>query len=345
MAFARIFLASAALPAVLAVAACSATAPIDEAAIERAIAAHQYFEARDALLAQRSAQGESAQNSARLAQVMIALGDGLTAERYIDEIALRDGDSAEVTTLRAHALILQGRAYRAIEVLGTFAGTPPETGDHAWLRLWAAMEQGDNETARALAAKALAQYPGNAALHAKAARLAVQDGDWALAQSRAERALTIAPGTYEALLVMGESAIADGDLEAALATYQTAAQTYPEFAVPQANVAGLLLDLRRLDEAQAVLETAAGRHPDFALLRFSQARLAALQGRWEAARGIVQTLPVQWKRDFPASTLLEGEIEAALNNHEVARALLMTLADDPRFAGEIAALLARLPEA
>ena len=60
------------------------------------------------------------------------------------------------------------------------------------------------------------------------------------------------------------------------------------------------------------------------------------------ARETMQRLPREWKRDFPAATLLEGEIEAALGNHAMARTLYAGLVDDPRFAEPAADLLIRL---
>lgn len=320
---------------------CSMTPAPSSADVEAALEDNRFLDAKSALLAIRETEGASLSNSKMLAQVMLELGDGYTAERYLT--ATEDSSDAEWTVLRAHAAILQGRARQARQILNDFRGPPPADGRFDWLLVWAAMEEDEIGEAEALVDAALRQYPRSAPLHAKAARLCVWRDNWDAARRHADEALEYDPTNYEALLVRGESEIHAGDLDEALNTYETAAEQYPDFAVPSANVAGLLLDLGRLDEAERVLNAAFQSHPQFSLLRFHAARLSALRGQWANARQTVQAIPLEWKRDFPAATLLEGEIESALGNYAMARTLYARLADDPRYAQQVAELLDQLP--
>ncbi|MFU7528025.1 tetratricopeptide repeat protein [Qipengyuania sp. ASV99] len=311
--------------------------------VEKAIADNRFYDARSGLLAWREYAGPSPENSQELAQVMLDLGDGHTAERYLNELRDAQGESPLWTTMRAQSLILQGQAWRARELLDEFEGAARDNGDHAWLRVWAAMEEAQIDEAQELLANGLGLYPQSARLHAKAARLAVWRGDWDTADQHVDEALRIDPDEYEAMLIGGEVRIAKGDLEGALLAYQTAGAAYPDFAIPQANIAGLMLDLGRTDAAEPVLERALRTHPDFALLRFNLARLHGLKGRWSTAREILLALPADWKRNFPAATLLEGEAEAALGNHAMAMTLYRSAAGDPRFEQKADELMALLP--
>jgi tetratricopeptide (TPR) repeat protein len=322
---------------------CSAEPQVDIAQVERAMVEHRYFDAQRALLQLRETEGRSAQNAVMLAQVNIELGDGYTAERYLSEIRGAQEQAAQWTILSAQALILQGRPHKARELIEGAANTPLEDARLAWLLVWAAMEQEDLPGAETLLSQALAAHPQSADLHAKAARMALWQGDGNRADAHVEQTLTIDPRHYEALLLRGERRIAAGDLAGALAPYQDAARHFPDFAVARANVAGLLLDLGRLEEAEKALNEALQRHPDFALIRFNAARLQALKGRWKDARLMLQAIPSDWARGFPAAILLEGEIEAGLGNHANARTLFLSLADNPSFADRARELMAQLP--
>ncbi len=337
-----------AFPLLLALAAlggCDGAPPADLAAIDQATADHRYHAARRDLLAIRKAEGPDPATARRLAQLALALGEGLTAERYLDELRSSTGEDADWITMRAHSLILQGQPRRAADWIAGFDGLPPANGAHAWLQVWAAMEEGQRDVAQELVTKALITYPQSADLHAKAGRLMAWQGDWDAVDAHVTAALQAAPDHYEALLLQGESRIARGDLNGAIVPYRTAAKAYPDFAVPSANVAGLLLDLGRLDEAEQVLFPAIASHPEFPLLRFTSARLDALRKRWPAALATLRGIPSQFKRDFAPATLLEGEAEAALGNYGMARVLYTSVASQPQMRDQANAMLAALPPA
>ena len=66
---------------------CSGADVPDVSEATAALEAHRYHEARAAFQAIRQDEGVSEANSLQLAQVMIGLGDGYVAERYLTEIA------------------------------------------------------------------------------------------------------------------------------------------------------------------------------------------------------------------------------------------------------------------
>ncbi|WP_298289771.1 tetratricopeptide repeat protein [Novosphingobium sp.] len=325
---------------------CEAAAPaVDPAQADRALAEHRFHDAKSQLLAIREAAGPSAETARKLALVTLELGDGYAAEYHLGEWRSISGESSDWIAMRAHSLILEGSPRSARELITQFNGTRPLPARHEWLLVWTAMEEGNLKKAQERVSAALARYPRSADLHARAGRLMAMQGDWGAADEHVAAALQADPHHFEALLLQGESRIAKGDLAGALEPYQIAVKTYPDFAVPYANSAGLLLDLGRLDEAQTSLATALARHPNFPLLRFSAARLDALRGRWAEARAALQAMPMDFKRGFPSATLLEAEAEAALGNHAMARSLIDSLSSKPGMRDQVAELLKRLPAA
>jgi predicted Zn-dependent protease len=325
------------------VSACSAQPTTTLADVQSAIEERRFQDAKTGLLQLREANGAADAYSSMLAQVMLDWGDGYSAERYLSELEQSEGESASWVTMSAHAHILQGRARRARELIETFEGEPPRDGTHDWLLVWAAMEEGKTKEAEELVDAALRRHPLFAPLHAKGARLSVWRGNWEGADRHIAEALANDPENYEALLLRGESLIARGEQEGALASYREVMVAYPDFAVPSANVVGLLLDLGRIDEAQSELDRALARHSDFALLQFNLSRLRANQALWEEARSTMQSIDSTWRRSYPAASLLEAEIEAGLGNHAVARTIYLQLADDPKFAEQVKELLTKLP--
>lgn len=324
---------------------CEAAPTVDLKQADRALAEHRFYDARGQLMAIRDAAGPSADTAQKLARVALELGDGYAAEYHLGEWRSISGESSDWVAMRAHSMILEGSPRSARELIKQFNGTRPLPARHEWLLVWTAMEEGKPEKAQELVSAALARYPQSADLHARAGRLMAMQGDWAAADEHVTSALQADPHHFEALLLQGESRIAKGDLAGALEPYQIAVKTYPDFAVPYANSAGLLLDLGRMDEAEKSLATALARHPNFPLLRFSAARLNAMRGRWADARSSLQAMPMEFKRGFPAATLLEAEAESALGNHAMARSLIESLASKPGMRDQVAELLKRLPAA
>ena len=312
---------------------------------EQAMTENRFHDARSKLILIEKATGPSIATTKGLARAALELGDGYTAEYQLNQLRSLSGENSEWIEMRAQSMILQGATSSARDLITRFNGTRAPSDRQAWLLMWAAMEEGKVEEAQQIANSALALYPRSADLHARAGRLMAMRGDWGAVDTHVAAAFEADPQHYEALLLQGESRIAKGDLAGALEPYETAAQTYPDFAVPFANIAGLLMDLGRLDEAQKVLASARTKYPDFPLLSFSAARLDALRGRWAEARTTLQTLPTAFKRDFAPALLLEAEVEAGLGNHALARSMYESLANEPKVRDQVAELLKRLPAA
>ena len=336
------------LPALLVVAVlggCESAPPADFTQVDQALAQHRYADARTALLAIREDDSTSLDAVRRLAMLEMELGDGYSAERYLDEWRSITGETPEWVTQRARSLILQGKARLARDLIEQSDASAGEAERRALLLVWAAMEEGDLEQAQEEATAALARHPKSPDLHARAGRLMALQGDWEAADQHVAQALAVDPQHYETLLLQGEGRIARGDLEGALEPYRLATRVYPDFAVPPANVAGLLIDLGRLKEAQGVLRPALARHAGFPLLQFMSARLDAGNKRWVQARATLQAMPAQFKRDVPAAILLEADVETALGNHATAQALYASIANKPGMQELVAERLDRAPPA
>lgn len=322
---------------------CDANPPTDRATVDQALAEHRYADARTALLAIRQDDPGAIETVRRLAELELEVGDGYSAERYLNDWRRITGETPAWVTKRAQSMILQGKARSARAFLEQTTPAEPEAEARAWLMVWAAMEDNKPELAQEEVMAALARHPQSAKLHARAARLLVMRGDWNTANQHLTAALAADPQNYEALLLQGEGRIASGDLAAALESYRAAATAYPDFAVASANVVGLLIDLGRLDEAQQALKPALTRHPGFHLLRFTAARLDATNKRWAQARATLQALPPQFKREVPAATLLEADVEAELGHQATAQSLYASIANRPGWEDVVAQRLNQPP--
>lgn len=336
------------LPALLiltALGGCGSAASTDLAEVDQALAQHRFADARNQLLAIREDDKSSIETNRRLALLELEIGDGYAAERYLDEWRRATGETPEWVTQRARSLILQGKARSARDFLESAEPAEAEAPRRAWLKVWATMEEGNNARALDEVMVALSQYPQSADLNARAGRLMALQGDREAANRYLTAALAVAPQHYEALLLQGEGRIAAGDLEGALESYRIAAKGYPDFAVPHANVAGLLIDLGRLQEAEQALKPALARYPGFPLLKFTAARLQAANKRWAQARTILQAMPTQFKRDVPAAILLEADAEAALGNQAMAQSLYASIANRPGLENVVAERMSAGPPA
>lgn len=327
------------LPALLALAVLGSCGPAPATQlteIDRALSQRRYTEARDALLVLRKQDANSIETVRRLAKVELELEDGYSAERYLDEWRAITGETPEWVTHRARALILQRRARFARDFLEQAKPAEAEAEQRAWLLVWALMEERKFEKAEQEVMTALARYPQSPNLHARAGRLMAMLGEWEAVNQHVAEALAADPQHYESLMLLGESRLAEGNPEGALEPYRLAAKTYPELAIPQANVVNILIDLGQLEEAQKVLRPALARHPRLPLLRFMSARLDAANKRWAQARATLQAVPAPFKRAVPAVVLLEGDVEAALGNQANAQSLYASIANQPRVARQVA---------
>ncbi len=136
---------------------------------------------------------ESSPGICRSGKLELDFGDGYAAERYLDEWRSLAGTSPEWVTLRARSLILQGKSRSAQDFLEQAEPTEAEGAARAWLTVWAAMEQGDNDRAQEEVMTALARYPRSPDLNARAGRLLAMQGNREAASEYVAAALAADP--------------------------------------------------------------------------------------------------------------------------------------------------------
>lgn len=296
----------------LATSGCFGSATPDLSQVESALATGRFQDARAMAVEIRKSHGASPETARLLAEALLKLGDGFSAEPYIDEWRLNADDPPEAGVMMGRALLLQKRPWRAIEWTDQQIEQHGLSADLALLKVQAMLADNSGVDVWDLAEEYLERFPNSAGLEAFCARFHIDDDDWEGAIEHIDNALALDPQHYEALLLSGERAIVAGELEQALVIYRRIAQDFPDYPLAKANVAGLLLDLEQVDEGENVVNQALGQHPNFEFLRYQKARIAFARGQHSAALEVLQALPQQWLISFSPGLLMFAEVEMNL---------------------------------
>jgi tetratricopeptide (TPR) repeat protein len=320
------------LPALLALAACSAS-PEEQAADARAaFAANDYAKAR--ILAASALAGMPGNKDLLLlqAKTLLALGDGAGAGAALQKLAAAGGvpDQAELT---AEAALLRNAPQVARDALGSSTSSEADR-----LRGLAAIQDGDTVAAAGLFAKAVA-VGDNARAFADLARLRLMERDVAGATELADKAAALAPQTIDTLLIKGQIALVKGDLKAALDTYSAAAKRYPTSLAALLGQAAALGDLGRYKDMLAVTDKAAEVAPRDLQVAYLRARAGVAMQNWDLVRTTVQPLEAELPAVHPLRALY-AEALLELDRSELAAAQLTPIARAQPGNRQVALLLA-----
>ena len=128
-----------------------------------------------------------------------------------------------------------------------------------------------------------------------------------------------------------------------ISAYRRAAEAWPDFALPRANIGGLLLDRGEIEAAGATLEAAIAAHPEEPFLQWQMARYALATDDLETARAAIEIARRAF-RGNDAFTLLSAQAEERFGNRALAlseyQRYLKAVGEDETIAAKIAALKA-----
>lgn len=320
------------LPALLALAACSASPEEQAADAREAFAANDYTKAR--ILAASALEAMPGNKELLLLQArsLLALGDGAGAGATLQKLATSGGvpDQAELT---AEAALLRNAPQVARDALA--ASTSSEADR---LRGLAAIQDGDTAAAAGFFAKAVAAGD-NARAFADLARLRLMERDVAAASQLADQAAALAPQGIDTLLIKGQIALTKGDLKVALDTYSNAAKRYPTSLAALTGEAAALGDLGRYKEMMAVADTAAEVAPRNLQVAYLRARAGVAMKNWDLVRATVQPLEAELPAIHPLRALY-AEALLRLDRSELAAAQLTPIARAQPGNRQVALLLA-----
>jgi tetratricopeptide (TPR) repeat protein len=320
------------LPALLALAACSASPEEQADAARAAFAANDFGKAR--ILATSALEAMPGNKELLLIQArsLLALGDGGGAEAVLKKLAAAGGvpEQAELT---AEAALLRNVPQLALELLNGKTSSEAER-----LRGLAAIQTGDLAAATDHFERAAAAGD-NARAYVDLARLRLMERDVARAEDLAKKAASLDANGIDTLLIHGQIALFKGDLKTALDSYSAAATRYPASLGALNGQAAALGDLGRFKDMQAVAQKAAEVAPQNLEVAYLRARAGIALKDWEAVRAVVQPL----ESDLPVVHSLRplyGEALLRLGRAELAAAQLLPIVRAQPGNRQIALLLA-----
>ncbi|RJY09374.1 tetratricopeptide repeat protein [Aurantiacibacter aquimixticola] len=287
----------------ISLAGCGISAGDPLATGEAAFAERDYHAARVALANATNSENPDPRAAELYARTLLALGDGESAQRVIDQLQARAQPPADIAAMSAHAALLRGDFALALERADASPSDP--------LAEWVAIRAlGELERL----AEALKRADVAVETHATDARLLALRGAIALsrralgdAKILSERALAADDENIDALMLAGQLRAMRGDHEGAREIYASARQHNPAdlgalFAL--AAVEGDLGNAAAAREHLAEIEARAPGHPMALLLG---ARLAFLEGDLDEANALIQRAEGDIGK-IPQGRLLMGEI-------------------------------------
>ncbi len=204
-------------------------------------------------------QPENAEAHFRLAEIELAEGDPVAAEREA-RLARRTGYAAAAANqLTAQALLRQGKDQALLEEFKPDGLAPAQAVPLLVIRALAQLGLQDPAAASASIAEAERLAPNDPGAALAAARIAVTRHDYVAAEQEVARALTLAPKSVDALLLKGQLANAKGDRKAALAAFDAALAVAPNGTVARLERANIYMlsneDAKSRADVDAVLKT------------------------------------------------------------------------------------------
>ncbi len=203
-------------------------------------------------------QPENAEAHFRLAEIQLAEGDPVAAEREA-RLARRTGyDAAAANQLTAQALLRQGKYQPLLDEFKPDGLPPAQAAPLLVLRALAQLGLHDQAAAGTSIAEAERLAPNDAGAALAAARIAVARRDYVAADREVDRALKLAPKSLDALLLKGQLDNAKGDRKAALAAFDAAVAAAPYSTVAKLERANIYMlsneDAKSRADVDAVLK-------------------------------------------------------------------------------------------
>ncbi|NIJ19955.1 Flp pilus assembly protein TadD [Sphingomonas naasensis] len=289
-----------------------------EQAVERSgklLEAHNASAARDQARVAVRADPGNAQAHLILAKALLALDDGAAAEPELRRALEAGYKPGQVAHLRAHALLLQGEAEKA---LAEVAKADPRARGYALrIRARALAALGKLPEAFAALDQAVRAAPRDADIQVDAGRLKLDAGDVLGAIRASEQAVKLDGGNTDALVLRGEMVRSQFGLIAALPWFEAALQRDPEDYGALIEYAATLGDAGRAVDSLNATRRALAARPGSPQALYLQAVIAARAGNTDLARSLIERAGPGLAQ-IPAALLLGGALDVESADYEQA---------------------------
>ena len=228
-------------------------------------------------------QPENAEAHFRLAEVQLAEGDPVAAEREA-RLARRTGyDATAANQLTAQALLRQGKYQPLLDEFKPDGLPPAEAVPLLVIRALAQLGLQDQAAAGASIAEAERLAPNDPGAALTAARIAAARRDYVAAEREDDRALKLAPKNLDALLLKGQLASAKGDRKAALAAFDAAVAVAPNSTLAKLERANIYMLSNEYAKSRADVDAVLKAEPRNAPALYLQAVLLIRAKDFKAA--------------------------------------------------------------
>jgi putative PEP-CTERM system TPR-repeat lipoprotein len=283
----------------------------------------------------------SAEGRLLMGRMLLSGGDAKAAAIELAKALELGAPEDEVVPALARALLGAGES---TQLLGQFGRlTLPSAGAMADLQATLAAAhaaQGNADSARQAAEKAMAAQPGHAPATIMLARLDLMAGDRAAALRRLEALLVARPGHEDAGLLRGELLMATRvEVPAAIEQFRQVRDANPKSVAGHAALVNALVQIDRLDEARQAFEPLkplAPRHPE---TLFLQAQFAYADNKLKEAAETLDAILARAPNNLRTLTLA-GATQFRLQQYPLAEGLLgraLKIAPDLRLARHLLA--------
>ena len=276
------------------------------------------LKAREAAIAQAiAAAPRDARWQVELADVQLALGNGIAAEASLRQAVLFGADANRLRPRTARAVFMQGEHRRALAVLESGPVHPDTAGEAGHVAGVIHLALGDMAAARSGFDTAIRERPRDSALWVDIARFRDVSADAAGARDAAEYAIELDPENAAALALKANLVRAQVGLDAALPWYERALAKDPDNVNALLDHAATLGDLGQYRAMLAQLRVAAQLAPTSPRPFLLQAIVAARAGNYRLARSLLHRTAGKLD-DEPVFILLSAIVELELDGAAVA---------------------------
>lgn len=289
-----------------------------------ALKAHDATSARDFAAAAVREEPSLATAHLALAKAMLALGDGVGAEAEIQRALETGADPKLLPHLRAHALLLQGQAQKAVDEAGRAA--PPFRAYALRIRGRALAAGGNWQAADNAFDEAVKLAPGDPDIWSDRGRFRLATGDMLGANEAAQRVLQLDPNHLDALVLRAELVRSQYGLVAALPWFEAALKRDPRSLGALVEYAATLGEVGRTVDALAATRRVLAVQPNSPQALYLQSVIAARAGHPALAQALLAKTGTAIDT-LPGTLLLKGALDLQSGEYEQAITKLKALLD------------------